>query len=301
MKKAEVEDAIASLWVLVRDHQPIIIGSQSLHGKFPDVADTILYSREVDVILPNKTKLAAWISDVVGEGTPFDVDRGYFIDHVVTTPNLPILAEGWKERAISEKFYYDGSPQGTVLYLSPEDMAISKLGAGREKDFVYVSELLKKGYIQFEDLEKLIPQLLNAVHREKVQAGLSKLTTPAATIHSALLEKNIGVSSDQAVKLAQIAKNPESHGDQLIGLKAEDLEKGGATDLHISPQALSDMLNDTEIKAERENGTVTLTGASEVTSNPEKEIAKGPSAEQPQPNKPAPMSAEHVAPDRRGM
>lgn len=173
MKKSEIDDALAALWALVKETQPIIIGSQALHGKFPDVADTICFSREVDVMLPNKLWMSKWIFEVVGEGTPFDVDRGFYIDHVVAQPGLPILANGWKERAIRQEFVFDGIVQGSVLYLSPEDMAISKLGAGRPKDIEFVSALLTQGYIKLEDLQGLLAQISEPTYRSKVQATLS--------------------------------------------------------------------------------------------------------------------------------
>lgn len=173
MKKSDIDDALAALWVLVREPQPIIIGSQALHGKFPDVADTICYSREVDVILPNKAKLGNWIFEVLGEGTPFDFEHGFYIDHVVARPGLPILANGWEERAICHQFVFDGKVQGSVLYLSPEDMAVSKLGAGRPKDIEFVCALLTQGYIKLQDLQGLVPQILDPTYRSKVQTTLS--------------------------------------------------------------------------------------------------------------------------------
>lgn len=60
MKQSEIEEALLSLWVLVKKTDPIVIGSQALHGKFPDIADDIMYSREVDVILPNKHRMGRW-------------------------------------------------------------------------------------------------------------------------------------------------------------------------------------------------------------------------------------------------
>ncbi len=172
MKKSEIDDALAALWVLVREPEPIVIGSQALHGKFPDVVDTILLSREMDVMLPNKVKLGNWLFEVVGAGTPFEFERGYSIDHVVAAPGLPILANGWEERAIRHEFIFNGKIQGSVLYLSPEDIALSKLGAGRPKDVEFVCALLQRKYIELQDLQDLLPLVLNPTHRNKVAAAL---------------------------------------------------------------------------------------------------------------------------------
>ena len=159
MNKQEVIDAIISLWVLVHESSPVIIGSQSLHGKFPDVADSLIYSREVDVVLPNKAKLGRWLSDVVGDGTPFSSERGYYIDHVIPVDGLPILATGWEERSIREKMVYNGEVCGEIKYISPEDLAIAKLGASRPKDFEFVKELFVRNYINIKDVERLIDEV----------------------------------------------------------------------------------------------------------------------------------------------
>lgn len=186
MKKSEVDSAMLSLWVLVREVSPIVIGSQSLHGKFPDLADTILYSREVDVILPNKAKLGNWLVEVVGPGTPFEADRGYYIDHVVPRDGLPVLASGWEARALREPILFDGGVEGHVSYLSPEDMALSKLAAGRDKDFVFLGQLVEAGYIKIAEIEALIP-LIPVPHRDRVLDGMSRLHAILATTDAPVL------------------------------------------------------------------------------------------------------------------
>lgn len=75
MKKSDVDEALVALWVLVHEPEPVVIGTQALHGKHPDVADSILYSREIDVMLPTKARLGNWLIDVVGDGTPFAIYR----------------------------------------------------------------------------------------------------------------------------------------------------------------------------------------------------------------------------------
>ncbi|TDK61211.1 hypothetical protein [Sapientia aquatica] len=54
MKKSELEHIVRAASQICEDKEFIIIGSQSLHGKFPDVADTILMSQGVDIIAKNK-------------------------------------------------------------------------------------------------------------------------------------------------------------------------------------------------------------------------------------------------------
>lgn len=199
MKNSEIYDALEALWVLVRESDPLVIGSQSLHGKYPDVADTILFSREVDVILPNKAKLGNWLVDVVGDGTPFAVDRGYYIDHVLAKEGFPVLADGWDQRSIRHPFTLSGEVRGQARFLSPEDMVISKLAAGRQKDFEFIGELVIRGYVKVEDVERLITSVPSA-YREKVSSSLD-------TIKKTLVQ--VSTLSPGAIN----SNEPRAHGD----------------------------------------------------------------------------------------
>lgn len=174
MKQYEIEDALSSLWVLVREPSPIVIGSQSLHGKFPDIADDIMFSREVDVILPNKVKLGRWLNEVVGDDTPFSVDRGYYIDHVIPVDGLPIFASGWEDRLIKKAVSLNSENQVLASFLSPEDLVICKLGAGRAKDFVFVEALVRRGLVTLDAVAALAEGVPMA-YKDKVKSGIRRI------------------------------------------------------------------------------------------------------------------------------
>lgn len=50
MKKRQVDHVLRAAGRITGERQFIIVGSQALHGKYPDVADQILTSFEVDLI-----------------------------------------------------------------------------------------------------------------------------------------------------------------------------------------------------------------------------------------------------------
>src|SRR5438477_97872 len=71
----------------------VIIGSQSLHGKYPDLADAILLSAEVDLIASKRPEQTELLNEI-GVASPFHQAFGYYADPVdVTTTTLP---RGWK-------------------------------------------------------------------------------------------------------------------------------------------------------------------------------------------------------------
>lgn len=54
MKKSQVEHVLRVASRICDDKEFVIIGSQSLHGKYPDMADDMMMSFEVDLIAKNR-------------------------------------------------------------------------------------------------------------------------------------------------------------------------------------------------------------------------------------------------------
>src|SRR5207302_3598430 len=98
MKKQQVDHVLRAAGRITGEKQFIIIGSQSLHGKYPDVPDEILTSFEVDLIASRNADRTAWLN-VIGVDSPFHESFGYYVDPVDdATATLP---KGWKGRLVN--------------------------------------------------------------------------------------------------------------------------------------------------------------------------------------------------------
>lgn len=139
MKKSQVDHVLRA----AREHSGgkekfIIIGSQSLHGKHPDIVDDILVSREVDLFIPGSEAITHLLN-AIGEGSRFHETFGYYADPV--GENTAVLPKGWKARLVNLP---PGDTHGARgLCLDPHDLAISKYIAGREKDRIFTSALVR--------------------------------------------------------------------------------------------------------------------------------------------------------------
>lgn len=153
MKKQQVDHALRAAGRITGEKQFIIIGSQSLHGKFPDVADQILTSFEVDLIATKNTDRTQWLN-VVGVDSPFHESFGFYIDPV--DEGTAVLAKGWKGRLVNLPA---GDTEGVKgLCLDPHDLAIAKYFAGREKDLIFTRELARRGLVSQARLLELLGQ-----------------------------------------------------------------------------------------------------------------------------------------------
>ena len=145
MKKRELDHVLRAAGRITGEKQFIIIGSQALHGKYPDLADDIVRSAEVDLLATKSPQRTEWLN-AIGVYSQFHETFGYYADPVdEKTATLP---KGWKGRLIQLS---PGNTDGVKgLCLEPHDLAIAKYVAFRDKDLVFTQELARRGII-FED------------------------------------------------------------------------------------------------------------------------------------------------------
>lgn len=153
MKKQQVDHVLRAAGRITGERQFIIVGSQALHGKHPDLADEILTSFEVDLIATNHLDRTEWLN-VIGVDSQFHETHGYYADAVDTaTATLP---KGWRGRLVG---LAPGDTEGVRgLCLDPHDLAIAKYVAFREKDLVFTRELVRRRIISREQLLSLLEQ-----------------------------------------------------------------------------------------------------------------------------------------------
>jgi hypothetical protein len=164
MKKSQVDHVLrAAREVAGGADKFIIVGSQSLHGKFQDIVDDILVSREVDLFVPSEERLTGLLN-AIGEGSLFHETYGYYADPV--SENTAVLPKGWKRRLVNLPLGDTDGAKG--LCLDPHDLAVSKYIAGREKDRIFTSALVRKGLL---DRDLLLERLAATKVDERIGAA----------------------------------------------------------------------------------------------------------------------------------
>src|SRR5271165_5053254 len=147
MKKQQVDHVLRAAGRITGEKQFIIIGSQSLHGTDPDLADDIVRSAEVDLIAKRHAARTEWLN-VIGQDSKFHEQFGYYADPVDEAS--AILPKGWKGRLVNLPAGDTGGVTG--LCLDPHDLAIAKYAACREKDVVFTRELASRKIVSHDRL-----------------------------------------------------------------------------------------------------------------------------------------------------
>ncbi len=144
MQRREVEHLIREISNFTGDKEFLLVGSQSIYGMMDYPPDVFKNSVECDFYRED----AQWIQTVrtqFGLHSPFAIETGYHADpigaHVVKMPL------GWKERLLTYKIDDITCKVPHIL-----DLAACKLMASREKDLVYVNELVSWSFVKKEEL-----------------------------------------------------------------------------------------------------------------------------------------------------
>src|SRR5579859_2682168 len=174
MKKRQVDHALRAAGRITGQKQFIIIGSQALHGKYPDLPDEILTSFEVDLIASRNTDRTAWLN-AIGVESPFHDAFGYYVDPV--DGKTPVLPKGWKGRLVN---LAPGDTEGVKgLCLDPHDLAIAKYAAFREKDLIFIRELARRGLLSGEKLLARLEQTpVDEQLRERIRDQIARDFSP---------------------------------------------------------------------------------------------------------------------------
>lgn len=156
MKRQDLEHIIRAAGAIAGVKKLIIVGSQSILGKFPMPGNAVLTaSLEADIYPPQHPELAEVIDGSIGRDSSFHTTFGYYADGV--GPETAILSAGWQDRLIEIKNENTNGVSG--LCLEPHDLAASKLAAGREKDIDFVDALIAGGYIELATLRDRVQNL----------------------------------------------------------------------------------------------------------------------------------------------
>jgi len=151
MKKQQLDHVLRAAGRITGEKRFVIIGSQSLHGKHPDLPDDIVRSAEVDLIATGNADRTEWLN-AIGVHSPFHESFGYYADPVdEASATLP---RGWKSRLVTLPRGDTDGVQG--LCLDPHDLAIAKYVARREKDIAFNRELARRAIVVRDRLLELV-------------------------------------------------------------------------------------------------------------------------------------------------
>lgn len=148
MKREHLEHIIRAISVITNEYEFVIIGSQSILGTIVNPSELLCQSMEADVYALHNEEYSHMIDGTIGEGSPFHEHYHYYAQGVGS--DTAILPVNWKTRLV--KIQNENTDLKIGYCLDVTDLAVAKLMAGRDKDWIFVEELLNQKYIQPNEL-----------------------------------------------------------------------------------------------------------------------------------------------------
>ncbi|HEY8758143.1 MAG TPA: DUF6036 family nucleotidyltransferase [Candidatus Limnocylindria bacterium] len=173
MTREQLEHILRAASQIIAERDLLIIGSQSVLGSWDEEQLPIeaLRSIEVDVsALDGDEQKSDRIDGALGEGSRFHETFGIYAQGV--SLRTAVLPHGWwRERLIV--FDTERTRPGRGLCLEPHDCAISKMVAGRPKDYAFATALLNAGLLDARTLVDRIEMLeVSDQEQERIRAWL---------------------------------------------------------------------------------------------------------------------------------
>ena len=171
MKKHQLHELLGSVVARYPSVRLILAGSQALFGHLASVPSVVEQSIEADLLLTDEAfKARQQIEDEFGMESPYQETTGLYVHPVgLGTITVP---RGWEQRLV--RFGRDHG-WSNVWALEVHDLTASKLMAGREKDCLFVVELLRGGHIRLDVLLQRFVSFRSSPFSNAVDDRLKKL------------------------------------------------------------------------------------------------------------------------------
>ena len=170
MSRSDLFQLLQTLSTVTGDEPLIIVGSQSAHGQVPWLPSAVTMSIEVDVFLKPGTGLHRRLRLDYGMDSPYHAAHGVYADPLGA--GIVSLPPGWEERLVTLS-----ADDGSVTWQALEihDTAVTKLMAGRAKDWSFLSELLFAGALELDRFLRRALLMRETVHAGALRPRLEKL------------------------------------------------------------------------------------------------------------------------------
>jgi hypothetical protein len=171
MRRSELEHIIRAAAAITNEYELVVIGSQSILGEVPNPPEPLVESMEADIYPLQHPELADLIDGAIGEASPFHERFGYYAQGV--GPDTAVLPTNWQHRLVRLQNQNTDLKVGWCLEL--HDLAVSKLAAGRDKDWPFVSTMLQHGLIHPQTLQdRLIHTPLSDAQRQRLAKWIKR-------------------------------------------------------------------------------------------------------------------------------
>lgn len=174
MRKEQLEEVIRAASVVAARKEFILFGSQAVHAITDAPPVEVLVSRECDIWLSQEPAIQELLKRELGVDSAFQLAKGYYLDPL--PPDLPMVPAGWEQRL---RVWWVDDIQ--VRCLEIHDLIVTKLAAGRLKDYEFIAAVLMGKLARADEVQRRI-QTFPDPHTQAVLLARLRIATEATDV-----------------------------------------------------------------------------------------------------------------------
>lgn len=150
---------------------PIIVGSQAIFAVTDFPPEIVRKSVECDFLLLKEfASLRPNLTEKLGIFSDYQEQTGFYAD--ILGLATVVLPDGWEKRLVELK---DEADEIIAFCVEIHDVAVSKLMAGREKDFEFLQVAFQSDYLEIETFIERTELILSSPSAEALVPRLRKM------------------------------------------------------------------------------------------------------------------------------
>jgi Nucleotidyltransferase of unknown function (DUF6036) len=146
MRKSQFEVLLVEAARACGENELVVVGSRTVHAYTDKAPVEVLVSKECDLWAKSKFEKLSVLSDTLGQRSACFAQHGVYVD-----PEIVLLPKGWEGRL---KPMHVGPV--TAWCLDVNDLVVSKLNAGRLKDYEFINAVLRANLADWDVIIKRI-------------------------------------------------------------------------------------------------------------------------------------------------
>ena len=175
MQREQFHDLLRRVADVCARHELVIFGSQSVHAVTASAPTEVLISVECDIWLRDEPELASRLAAELGKDSTFAKTTGVYADPL--PPDLPMLPTGWEGRLVKYEL-----ENVTARCLEIHDLIVTKLAAGRIKDYEFIAAVLMGKLARADEVVRRV-QTFPDPHQQAVLLARLRIATEATDVH----------------------------------------------------------------------------------------------------------------------
>jgi len=149
VQRQQFAELVARAAVVLARSEWIIFGSQAVHAVTDFPPAEVLVSAECDVWLRDEPALTERLNVELGQNSAFAKTAGVYVDTL--PPDLPLAPSGWEHRLVLFRV-----SDVTARCLELHDLIVTKLAAGRLKDYEFIAAMLMAKLARADEVQRRI-------------------------------------------------------------------------------------------------------------------------------------------------